>query len=105
MLLSKDASQAQKDWNKNAAEVAKVSDKNKMPFYIVTATTEAAQKQLPQSESIHYLKCDATVIKTAGRVNPTYFVMKGATIVGKYANADFDEVIKLLNSYQANFRS
>jgi hypothetical protein len=105
MLLSKDASQAQKDWNKNAAEVAKVCEKNKIPFYIVTATTEAAQKQLPKSEIIKYLKCDATVIKTAGRVNPTYFIMKGATIVGKFANADFDEVIKILHSYQANFRS
>jgi uncharacterized membrane protein YphA (DoxX/SURF4 family) len=105
MLLSKDASQAQKNWNKNAAEVTKVCEKNKIPFYMVTATTEAAQKQLPHSEIIKYLKCDATVIKTAGRVNPTYFIMKGATIVGKFANADFDEVIKILHSYPANFRS
>jgi len=105
MLLSKDASQAENGWNKNATEVAQVCKAKQIPFFIVTATTEAAQKRLPASESIQYLKCDATVIKTAGRVNPTYFIMKGATVEEKYANTDFNEVIKQLNSYQISSRS
>lgn len=97
MLLSKDANQAEEGWNKNAAEVSKVCGQKQIPFFIVTATTEAAQKQLPATQNIHYLKCDATVIKTAGRVNPTYFVMKGADVVGKFANADFDKAIAQLH--------
>lgn len=98
MLLSKDASQAEEDWNKNAINVSNVCRQKHIPFFVVTATIEAAQKQLPATENIHYLKCDATVIKTAGRVNPTYFIMKQADIVGKYANSDYEKVIKQLNN-------
>jgi uncharacterized membrane protein YphA (DoxX/SURF4 family) len=94
MLLSKDANEADEGWNKNAAEVSKACTEKQIPFFIVTATTEAAQKQLPATDNIRYLKCDATVIKTAGRVNPTYFIMKEANVAGKYANADFEEVIE-----------
>jgi hypothetical protein len=32
--------------------------------------------------------CDGTVIKTAARVNPTYFVMKGADILDKFSYVD-----------------
>lgn len=97
MLLSKDASQAEKGWSKNAEQVARSCFDNKVPFFMVTATTEAARKQLKDVQNINYLKCDATVIKTAGRVNPTYFVMKGATVFGKFANADFDKVMQSIN--------
>ncbi|WP_018614190.1 BT_3928 family protein [Segetibacter koreensis] len=98
MLLSKDANEAETDWNKNAVDVSTVCVTKKIPFFIVTATTEAAEKQLPATENIHYLKCDATVIKTAGRVNPTYFIMKQANIIGKYANSDYEEVIRQLSN-------
>ncbi|HEX8358065.1 MAG TPA: BT_3928 family protein [Segetibacter sp.] len=98
LLLSKDANEAESGWNENAAEVAKACAKKGIPFFMVTATTEAAQKQLPATKVIQYLKCDATVIKTAGRVNPTYFVMQQANVVGKHANADFKEVINQVNS-------
>ncbi len=93
MLFSKNTSSAEADWYKNAKEVSGAAAQKGIPFYVVTATVDAAQKLLPKSETVHYLKGDATVLKTAGRVNPTYFVMKGATVVGKYANADFKKVI------------
>ncbi len=98
MLLSKDADEAEEDWSKNAENVSKACRQKSIPFYIVTATSEAAQKQLPATENIHYLKCDATVIKTAARVNPTYFVMKQANITGKFANSNYKKVIKQLNN-------
>lgn len=97
MLFSKDASQAESDWSKNAAAVANACKQNKIPFFIVTATTDVAKAQLSGVENVQYLKCDATVIKTAGRVNPTYFVINQATIKGKYANADYEKVIKALD--------
>lgn len=98
MLFTKDANQAEKGWNKNAAQVANSCFQNKIPFFIVTATTDAARSQMKDVPNIQYLKCDATVIKTAGRVNPTYFIMKQANIVGKYANADYEKVIKVVGS-------
>ena len=98
MMFTKDANQAETSWNKNASVVASTCLKNKIPFYIVTSTTDAAREQLSAVQNALYLKCDATVIKTAGRVNPTYFVMQKATIAGKYANADYEKVVKLLGS-------
>ncbi len=96
LLLSKDANEAEADWSQNAALVANACHKKQIPFFMVTATTEAAKQQLSGVENIHYLKCDATVIKTAGRVNPTYFVLHDAVITGKYANGDCKKVINQL---------
>ncbi len=98
MLFTKDADEAEAGWSVNATAVSKACSDRQIPMFIVTATTTAAKKQLPATAAIHYLRCDATVIKTAGRVNPTYFVMKGATVTGKYANADYDNVIRQLQS-------
>ncbi len=43
-------------------------------------------------EVTNVLICDGTAIKTAARVNPTLFKMKGAVIEGKWAGADFNEI-------------
>ena len=94
MLLMKDAAKAGDGWAENAKAVSKVCAEENIPFFVVTGTTEAAQKQLPESNTIHYLKCDVTVIKTAARVNPAYFVMDGAVVKDKVANVDFEKVVK-----------
>ena len=96
MLLMKDAATAEKSWSANATAVSAVCAEKNIPFFVVTATTDVAQKALPKSQSIQYLKCDATVIKTAARVNPTYFIMNGAVVKSKIANADYEKVIKQL---------
>ncbi len=73
-------------------QVARDCAQKQVPFFVVTATVEAAQQQL-QNSNITFLKCDATVIKTAARVNPTYILMKQANVLAKYANADVDNVL------------
>lgn len=93
MLFSKNTAEAEKSWEQNAKTVAAFCTKNQIPFYVVTATIDDAKKKLDGNQNIQFLIGDATVLKTAGRVNPTYFVMNGATIVGKYANADVEKVI------------
>jgi uncharacterized membrane protein YphA (DoxX/SURF4 family) len=98
MLFLKDANTAEKKWAENAMEVAKACAQKQILFFIVTATVEAAQQQLLNASSISFLRCDATVIKTAARVNPTYIVMKQANVLAKYANADFDKAITKINS-------
>jgi hypothetical protein len=42
------------------------------------------------------LKCDGTVIKTAARANPTYFVMLGAKVLGKFSFARTEQMLELL---------
>jgi len=59
-------------------------------FLFVTADADGAKKWFNNWSRI--LKCDVTVIKTAARVTPTFFVMQGANVLGKYSYADADEV-------------
>ncbi len=96
LLFLKDANTAEKDWAKNALEVARTCQQKQLPFFVVTATTAAAQQQL-QNSNINFLRCDATVIKTAARANPTYIVMKQANVIAKYANADYEKAIAKIN--------
>ncbi len=59
-------------------------------FYIVTADKQNAEK-IVGSLPAEFLLCDATVIKTAARVNPTYFFMHGASIIDKFSYADLSK--------------
>lgn len=93
MLLVKDAAMANKDWINHATKVATAAQAKVTPLIVVTATASDAQSQLFNVPNINIVICDATVIKTAARVNPTYFVMQGATIIGKFADAEYKKVI------------
>jgi hypothetical protein len=65
----------------------------RVPFYIVTADPEVVKIY---SKRNTVLTCDGTVIKTAARANPTYFVMQGAKVLGKYSYADANKVREML---------
>ena len=74
-------------------------------------TTAAASKQIPvfivtplpddalinTGGTVPILRTDATVLKTAARVNSTYFFMKGGVIAAKKSYADADAFISLLD--------
>lgn len=98
MLFVKDATTAGKDWIEKATKIANAASEKQIPFYVVTATVSHVQSQLFNVPNAHVVMGDATVIKTAARVNPTYFVMDGATVKGKFANAEFDEVLTMIES-------
>jgi hypothetical protein len=69
------------DW-KTAFESVKAAAQQKgIPLWLVTADATTAQQLFP---GVSVLICDATVIKTAARVQPTFFLMQGANIQGKY---------------------
>ncbi len=98
--------------NRNPADYAKFykdlqtakafCDKNKVPIFYVTSQSDEEVKAITK-EGITILKCDATLIKTAARVNATYFLMKNATIIDKYSYVDFDKVLEGLNTYRFGF--
>lgn len=62
----------------------------KAPVYIVSSVPV-------ESSGIPVFKTDGTVIKTAARSYPTYFVMQGARVLGKFSNASRQKVLELLN--------
>ena len=68
----------------------------KIPFYIITADYDnvaARVRQMGIAADVTVLKCDATAIKTAARVNPTLYLIKNAVILGKWSYADLDNAI------------
>lgn len=93
LLFLKDSRTAEKDWATHAEEVAKVCQQKQLPLFVVTATVDLAKQQLKNTSNIQFLTCDATVIKTAARVNPTYFIMKQAVVLSKHANSDYKKAI------------
>lgn len=84
-------------WNKQADEFEKVNTycmAHGIPIFIVTPVPQQAMKLLPQA---NILRCDATVLKTAARVNSTYFVMQKGVIKRKVSYASKNEILKYLN--------
>lgn len=60
-----------------------------IPMMMVSAEARELQAFFPD---LVLLNCDATVLKTAARVNPTFLVMEGATIVDKVGYLDADNL-------------
>ncbi|MCE3282637.1 MAG: DoxX family protein [Chitinophagaceae bacterium] len=65
-----------------------------IPFFIVTADPESARLKFGPGYTV--LSCDATVIKTAARANPTYFVIQGGKVLGKESYARTEEILQSL---------
>jgi len=72
--------------------------KRGVPFYIVTADKQNGETLFANDPDVKLLLCDGTVIKTAARVNPTYFVMRGADIISKFSYADLKKNMPLVLS-------
>lgn len=78
-------------WMEGYEMITAAAKQAQLPVLLVTADAEAAQR-LFQNATI--VKCDATVMKTAARAIPTYFIMQGPTILSKHSYASTSSVIK-----------
>jgi uncharacterized membrane protein YphA (DoxX/SURF4 family) len=90
MLFAKDFSTFNKWMNDDLKKFLQQLQQKNMRFYIITADKQNAEK-LVGNLPADILLCDATVIKTAARVNPTYFIMHGAEIISKFSYADLSK--------------
>ncbi|MDE3144200.1 MAG: DoxX family protein [Bacteroidota bacterium] len=84
-----------KEWKKDFEGVVLSANKKNIPIYLITSD---ADKATVLFKNVPVLKCDATVIKTAARANPTYFIMEQALILNKIGFAN----IKLVNDFIDN---
>ncbi len=89
LVFAKDLNQVN-DWSPGFEKISALAGKKKIPLILVTGDADKAVNRFPEQKIV---TCDATVIKTAARVNPTYFIMRGATIVSKTSYADIDQVL------------
>ena len=91
-------------WAKEFNVILTFAKSKHIPVYFITADEEGMQSFVDKnalSHNVTILKCDATAIKTAARVNPTLYFIKGALIIHKWAGADFEKAIVNLNEIKA----
>ncbi|MFT4204268.1 MAG: DoxX family protein [Chitinophagaceae bacterium] len=76
-----------KDWNKAAFNsVLQASKAKGYPVFVVSPNIADARGLLPSD--VYKLSLDAVVLKTAARVNATYFLMQSAVVLDKKADED-----------------
>ncbi len=80
------------DWKRGIEELAQTAAANNTRFIISTAAADKARQQV----QVPVMKSDLVAIKTAARVDPTIYLIDGATIKGKWAFADMDKALKEL---------
>jgi uncharacterized membrane protein YphA (DoxX/SURF4 family) len=102
MLFVNDFSNYSQWNNKNFEELLNKLKSKHLPFFVVTSDRTKAIELFGNNPEITVLICDGTVIKTAARVNPTYFVMQLANIKGKYSYKKTNKVIEQINTVPAN---
>lgn len=85
LLFAKDFSTV-KDWKNDFEELLAVATSKSIAVYVITADADNGNKLF---KNVPVFKCDATVIKTAARVNPTYFLMQEAAVLNKFSYADY----------------
>ncbi len=95
LLYVKDLDNYPKDWTGDL-DLAEKLIHAKKKFFIVTSELEnvkqhfAASKILSSEQgALQFLTCDATVLKTVARVNPTLYLMTGPVVKNKWSWTEF----------------
>jgi uncharacterized membrane protein YphA (DoxX/SURF4 family) len=102
MIFVNDFSNYNEWHNKDFEELLNKLNVKNLPLFIVTSDRNKAFELFGNNAKVTILICDGTVIKTAARVNPTYFVMQLANIKGKYSYKNMDKVIDQINTVPEN---
>ena len=90
LLLALDMNQTE-IWMSGFEKVWKAATAKNIPIYLVTADVDKAKSLFKQ---LSIFSCDATVLKTAARAKPTYFLMQKADVIDKQSYADIDKVLQ-----------
>lgn len=94
MVMAKDMDHVQ-DWSAGFEKIKQAAQQKNLPVLLVSADADKAVTLFPNTTIV---KCDATVLKTAARVVPTYFIMQGANVLGKRSYTGEDQILKDISS-------
>ncbi len=98
MLFAKDFENFPAWNNADFRKLQSQLQQKQIPLFIITADKQNGETLFGNKKDITVLLCDGTVIKTAARVNPTYFVMKGADIINKFSYLDLNNNISSIDN-------
>lgn len=85
-----------KEW----AVILTMARSKRIPVFFITGDYDNLMVRVGQQGvpgDVTVLKCDATAIKTAARANPTLYLLKKSTILGKWSYADFGRALPAVN--------
>ncbi len=104
LFFSERISKIKPSWNKSIAEMQDLLHKNDIQMVVVTAESENSNLSKDKfsftinNPDILVVRCDATAIRTAARINPTLYLLKKGIIEGKWAPDDFEAAKKIILS-------
>lgn len=87
-------------WEKDFTAIYTLSRQKNIPVSFITSSYDNVATWLNTeglSGAVSLLKCDFVAIKTAARANPTVYLVKHGTIMGKWSGADLSKVAETLD--------
>jgi len=99
LLFCEDFSVPVSKWEKSFAELYTAAKAKNIPLFLITSKPDEAIVKLSGTpfRDIQILTCDNTAIRTAARTNPSLYVLKQGTILGKWSRHHFGSAAPLLN--------
>jgi len=96
LFFIKSFGEATNNWGMEFEKLSIKAGEQHRPIYIVTSEPDAVQQyfNVKNKYNVPVYICDGIAIKTAARVVPTLFAMKGPVIQGKWSWEDIDDAIK-----------
>jgi uncharacterized membrane protein YphA (DoxX/SURF4 family) len=93
-LYVKDVATIEKNWSNDIAVAKQLINSGKKLFIVTPQLGIIKNRYLASIPTASFLTCDATILKTVARTNPTLYKMEGPVVKQKWGYKNFDELIK-----------
>ncbi len=85
---------AGKDWLNDFKKLVDVTKQKGTPIYFAVNDPAYFQKLFEENKiNIQVFSCDFTIIRTAARTNPAFYILKEGTIIDKYSYRNIGQLI------------
>lgn len=103
-FFAKDFNGSTSEWQELFSKIYLKARDKRIPLYLVTNQPKHAQAYFNESNhfNVPVLTCDGTVMKTILRTKTGIVAMNGATVAGKWPEANMNDVIKFMNDAKQN---
>ncbi len=92
LLYIKDLDNYPKKWDEDVKFVNRMLSNGKKIFVVTSQLKQVKERFAATIKNAVFLTCDATVMKTVARVNPTLYLMNGPVVKNKWSWTDFDNI-------------
>ena len=92
LLYIKDLENYPQSWNGDIDFVKSISTAGKKIFIVTAQLKQVKERFYSLGNKIIFLTCDATVMKTVARVNPTLYLMDGPVVKNKLSWTEFNNI-------------